>query len=447
MALLDVETREEETSTREQIFPVIVASVLGSAIEWSDFFYYGFLAVTVFPAVFFPPLNPSIGIVASITANFIGFVARPLGGVFFGRFGDRIGRKSTLAATLLLIGATTMLMGVLPGYAQLGIAAPLLLVILRFLQGVGVGGEWGGSVLLTMEFSDQRRRGFWTSWPQIGVPVGLALSSASILLFKSLYPGEAFQVIGWRIPFLLSTILVALGLYIRLRIPETPAFLRLVASHRQAVNSTLTTFRHYWREILLTALIRTGEQAPYYIFTTFVLSYGTLILHLDSSLVYISMIAASGVSFCMMPCFGALSDRVGRRRTTIYGALAMMACAFPFFLLLNTGIPFLVILALVLALGCPHACLYGPQSALIAERFPTRLRYTGASLGYQLASIVAGGPAPIVATYLLTRSSAHQAALPAWVLIALYIIATALVTLLSALPLKEYAGRAAREED
>jgi MFS family permease len=447
MTWLDLETSEEETSTREQILPVIVASALGSAIEWSDFFYYGFLAVTVFPAVFFPPLNPAIGIVASITANFIGFVARPLGGVFFGRFGDRIGRKSTLAATLLLIGATTMLMGVLPSYAQLGIAAPLLLVALRFLQGVGVGGEWGGAVLLTMEFSDRRRRGFWTSWPQIGVPVGLALSSASILLFKSLYPGEAFQVIGWRIPFLLSTLLVALGLYIRLRIPETPTFLRLVASHRPAVHSTLTTLRHYWREILLTALIRTGEQAPYYIFTTFALSYGTVILNLDSSLLYTSMIAASGVSFCMMPCFGALSDRVGRRRTTIYGALAMMACAFPFFLLLNTGRPLLVILALALVLGGPHACLYGPQSSLIAERFPPSLRYTGASLGYQLASIVAGGPAPLIATYLLTRSPAQQAVPPAWVLIALYIIAAALVTLLAALPLKEYAGRATREED
>lgn len=434
--------KTEETSAREQLFPVIVASALGSAIEWSDFFYYSFLAVTVFPTVFFSPLTPSIGMVASFSANFVGFVARPLGGVFFGRYGDRIGRKSTLAATLLLIGATTMLMGVLPGYAQLGIAAPLLLVALRFLQGVGVGGEWGGSVLMTMEFSDQRRRGFWTSWPQIGVPVGLALSSSSILLFKGLYPGEAFQAIGWRIPFLLSTILVAVGLYIRLRLPETPAFSRLIASRQQSVNITLHTWRLYWREILLSALIRTGEQAPFYIFTTFALSYGTLMLHLSSTLIYTGMIAASGVSFCLMPCFGALSDRVGRRRTTIYGALAMMVCAFPFFLLLNTGVPLLVILALALTLGGPHACLYGPQSSLIAERFPTRLRYTGASLGYQLASIIAGGPAPIIATYLLTRSFAQ----PAWVLIALYIIATALVTLLAALPLQEYAGLAAREE-
>jgi MFS family permease len=445
MATLHLE-KTEESPPREQILPVIVASTLGSAIEWSDFFYYSFLAVTVFPTVFFSPLNPSIGILASFTANFIGFVARPLGGVFFGRIGDRVGRKSTLAATLLLIGVTTMFMGVLPSYAQLGIAAPLLLVSLRFLQGIGVGGEWGGAVLLTMEFSNQRRRGFWTSWPQIGVPVGLALSAASILLFKGLYPGEAFQIIGWRIPFLLSTILVALGLYIRLRIPETPAFLRLVASHRQAVNVTLTACRLYWREILLTALIRTGEQAPYYIFTTFALTYGTLILHLDVTLIFISMIAASGVSSCMMPCFGALSDRVGRRRITIYGALAMMACAFPYFLLLNTRNPLLVILALALALGGPHACLYGTQSSLIAERFPTRLRYTGASLGYQLASIIAGGPAPIIATYLLTRSSAQPVALPAWVLIAVYIIAAALITLLAALPLKEYAGRAARED-
>jgi MFS family permease len=445
MATLRLENTEEPPS-REQILPVIAASTLGSAIEWSDFFYYSFLAVTVFPTVFFSPLNPSIGILASFSANFIGFVARPLGGIFFGRFGDRIGRKSTLAATLLLIGATTMLMGIIPGYAQLGITAPLLLVSLRFLQGVGVGGEWGGSVLLTMEFSDQRRRGFWTSWPQIGVPVGLVLSAASILLFKGLYPGEAFQVIGWRIPFLLSTTLVALGLYIRLRIPETPAFLRLVASQRQAVNVTLTACRRYWREILLTALIRTGEQAPYYIFTTFALTYGTLILHLDFMLIFISMITASGVSSCMMPCFGALSDRVGRRRTTIYGALAMMACAFPYFLLLNTRNPFLFILAPVLALGIPHSCLYGPQSSLIAERFPTWLRYTGASLGYQLASIIAGGPAPIIATYLLTRPFARPVALSAWALIAVYIVVAALITLLAALPLKEYAGRAARED-
>jgi MFS family permease len=444
MATLHLENKED-TSTRENIFPIIVASTLGSAIEWSDFFYYSFLAVTVFPIVFFPRLDPSAGIVASFTANFVGFVARPLGGVFFGRFGDRVGRKSTLVATLLLIGITTMLMGVLPSYTRLGIIAPLLLAILRFLQGVGVGGEWGGSVLLTMEFSDQRRRGFWTSWPQVGVPVGLVLSTASILLFKNLYPGEAFQSVGWRIPFLSSTMLMVVGLYIRLRIPETPAFLRL-KPRQESTNTFLSAWQLYWREILLSALVRTGEQAPFYIFTTFVLSYGMQVLHLDVSLLYISLIPAGAISFFTMPVFGALSDRVGRRCTTIYGALVMAFLAFPYFLLLNTGIPILVMLAFALALGFAHACLYGPQSSLIAERFPTRLRYTGASLGYQLASIIAGGPAPIIATYLLARSPSQSPAALPWTLIALYIIIMALISLLAALFLREYAGRATVEE-
>ncbi|HZU68306.1 MAG TPA: MFS transporter [Ktedonobacteraceae bacterium] len=444
MPVLDLE-RKDETTTRETLFPIIVASTLGSAIEWSDFFYYSFLAVTVFPVVFFPRLDPSTGIVASFTANFVGFVARPLGGALFGRFGDRVGRKSTLVATLLLIGITTMLMGVLPGYASLGIVAPLLLALLRFLQGVGVGGEWGGSVLLTMEFSEQRHRGFWTSWPQTGVPIGLALSSASILLFENLYPGEAFQSVGWRMPFLLSSMLVVVGLYIRLRIPETPAFLRL-KSRLQTTPIFWDAWRLHWQEILLSALVRCGEQAPFYIFTTFALSYGVQVLHLDAPLLYTGLIVAAGVSFFTMPAFAALSDRIGRRSTTICGALAMMLFAFPYFLLLNTRIPGLVVLSLALALGCAHACLYGPQSSFIAERFPTRLRYTGTSLGYQLASIIAGGPAPIVATYLLAPSSSQSLVTPAWGLIALYIVATALVSFFAALSLKDFAGQAPAEE-
>jgi MFS family permease len=444
MVTLQLES-PEDTTPQEPILPIIIASTLGAAIEWSDFFYYSFLAATVFPLVFFPRLDPFAGIVASFTANFVGFVARPLGGVLCGRFGDRVGRRSTLVATLLLIGSTTMLMGVLPGYADLGIAAPLLLALLRFLQGVGVGGEWGGSVLLTMEFSGRLRRGFWTSWPQVGVPVGLLLSTASILLFKDLYPGEAFQSVGWRIPFLLSTMLVAVGLYIRLRIPETPAFLRL-QPRQLAVHPFLSAWRQYWREILLSALVRSGEQAPFYIFTTFVLTYGGQVLHLDTTLLYGGLIAAAGVSCCSVPAFGALSDRFGRRRLTVCGALCMAFFAWPYFLLLNSRLPVLVVLALALSLGLAHACLYGPQAALIAERFPTRLRYTGASLGYQLASIIAGGPAPIIATYLLARAPARSSPGAAWMLIAMYITAMALISLLSVLFLQEYAGRAACEE-
>ena len=439
MAALHLEVTED-VSTRETILPIVVASTLGSSIEWFDFFYYSFLAVTVFPAVFFPRLDPFAGIIASFAANFVGFAARPLGGIFFGRSGDRTGRKSTLAATLLLIGLTTMLMGVLPGYATWGIMAPLLLVALRFLQGVGVGGEWGGSVLLTMEFSNQRHRGFWTSWPQVGVPVGLLLSSASILLFKNLYPGAAFQSLGWRIPFLLSTMVVAVGLYIRLRIPETPVFLQLKAQQR-ASGTLLDAWRMHWREILLSALIRSGEQAPFYIFTTFVLSYGVQFLHLDASLFYSGLAIAAGISCLTIPIFGGLSDRIGRLRMAKCSAFVMMCFVFPYFLLLDTRNPALIILALALALGLVHASLYGPQSSLIAERFSSRVRYTGASLGYQLASIIAGGPAPILATYLMTHMSAQYIAVPAWVFIAFYMIAMSLITLLAAFFLKEYTRR------
>src|SRR5947209_9413977 len=233
--------------TWRTMLPIISASTLGTAIEWYDFFFYGFLAVTVFPSVFFPQLDPFAGILAAFSANFVGFLARPLGGAFFGWFGDRVGRKSTLIATLLLMGIATALMGLLPGYAQIGLAAPLLLSILRFLQGAGVGGEWGGSVLLSMEFGDDRRRGFWTSWPQTGVPVGLALSALAVLAFQALFPGTAFFTIGWRIPFLLSAVLIVVGLYIRLRILETPDFRRVKQEGRVSHIPVLEVFRLYWR--------------------------------------------------------------------------------------------------------------------------------------------------------------------------------------------------------
>lgn len=431
----------EDAVMGEPLFPIIMASTVGSAIEWLDFFYFGFLATIVFPVVFFPRLDPYTGIIASFTANFVGFVARPLGGILFGRVGDRVGRKPTLAATLLLIGITTMLMGVLPGYATLGIAAPLLLAVLRFLQGVGVGGEWGGSVLLTMEFGNYRHRGFLTSWPQAGAFVGLGLATSAILLFQNLYPGAAFQSVGWRMPFLLSTMLVLVGLYIRLRISETPAFLRMKACQQTTAPAR---GQKYWREVFLSILIRSGEQAPFYIFTMFLLSYGVTILYLDASFLYLCLALAAGLALFTIPAYGALSDRIGRRRLTVYGAVLMGLFVIPYFSLLNTGNPMLVMLAIVLSLSCCHACLYGPQAALIAERFPTRLRYTGSTLGYQLASIIAGGPAPIVATYLLSHA---QPRFPAWALIALYILVMALISGCSALLLREYAGQAAVEEE
>ncbi|HZR39931.1 MAG TPA: MFS transporter [Ktedonobacteraceae bacterium] len=429
----------EPVSTRRML-PVIVASTVGTAIEWYDFFLYGFLAATVFGKLFFPTLDPLTGVLAAFTTYYIGFIARPIGGAFFGWFGDRVGRKSTLVATLLLMGIATFLMGVVPTYAQIGVLAPLLIAILRFLQGAGVGGEWGGSVLLSMEYGDARRRGFWTSWPQTGVPVGLAISALIVILFQNLFPGAQFIAIGWRIPFLLSAVLIIVGLIIRLRILETPTFTRVKEENRIARSPVVDAFKHHWREIILTALVRSGEQAPFYIFTTFILSYGVSSLKLPTNLLYTGIVVAAVVSFIAMPTASIFSDRVGRRGWFMGASVLMAVFAFPFFLLLGTKIPVLVILALAFAIGICHASLYGPEASFISERFGTNLRYSGASLGYQLASLTAGGPAPIIAALLVATYHSY-------VPIAIYIVIMAVISLVSAWALKEYASRHAAGDE
>jgi metabolite-proton symporter len=433
--------------TVRRMLPILGASTIGTAIEWYDFFLFGFLAATVFPKLFFPEFDPVTGVILSFTTYFVGFLARPIGGAFFGWFGDRIGRKSTLIATLLLMGIATTLMGLLPGYAQIGVAAPLLLSLLRFLQGAGVGGEWGGSVLLSLEYGDDRRRGFWTSWPQTGVPIGLALAALAVLAFQALFPGAAFESIGWRIPFLLSAVLILVGLYIRLRILETPSFTRVKEEGRLSHVPLVEAFRHHWREIILSALLRAGEQAPFYIFTTFILSYGVKTLKLSSGLLYTGIIITAIVSFVMMPTYSSISDRFGRKRWYMIGCVVMAAFAFPYFILLQTKIAVIVVVAMVLSVSLCHDWLYGPQAALISERFGTRLRYSGASLGYQLASIIAGGPAPIIATYLVANSkSLIGPTAPTYTLIAVFIIFMAAVSFVATALLKEYAGKAAAED-
>ena len=440
-------TSERGPVTVRSMLPILGASTIGTAIEWYDFFLYGFLAATVFPKLFFPELDPVAGTIAAFTTNFVGFLARPIGGAFFGWFGDRVGRKSTLIATLLLMGIATALMGLLPGYAQIGLAAPLLLSILRFLQGAGVGGEWGGSVLLSMEFGDDRRRGFWTSWPQTGVPVGLALSALAVLAFQALFPGTAFFTIGWRIPFLLSAVLIVVGLYIRLRILETPAFRRVKQEGRVSHIPVLEVFRHYWREIILSALLRSAEQAPFYIFTTFLLAYGVKTLKLSTNLLYAGLVITAIISFVMMPTYSAISDRVGRKRWYMIGCVLMAAFAFPYFFLLQTKMSVIVVIAIVLSISFFHDWLYGPQAALISERFGTSLRYSGASLGYQLASVTAGGPAPIIATYLVANSKTIIGpTAPSYTLIAGFIIFMAVVSFISTALLREYSGKAAAQD-
>ncbi len=440
----------ERSVTLRSMLPIISASTLGTSIEWYDFFFYGFLAVTVFPTVFFPKLAPFVGILASVSTNFIGFVARPLGGAFFGWFGDRIGRKATLVATLLLMGSSTMLMGILPGYAAIGIAAPLLLSGLRFLQGIAVGGEWGGSVLLSLEYGDDRRRGFWTSWPQTGVPIGLALSALVVLVYRGLFPGDAFDNFGWRIPFFQSSVLLIVGLYIRLRIMETPVFTLVKKEQRISNAPLIEAVRYYWREILLCMLLRSGETAPFYIFTSFVLSYAVQVAQVNTTLLYIGLTIASLVALVLMPVSAHISDRVGRKRWFMWGTVLMAAFAFPYFLLLQSGNVALILLALIFSVGICIAWLYGPEAALIVQQFGPRLRYSGASLGYQWASVTAGGAAPIIATYVLqnykTVGGGAVAGAPSYLLIALYIIFTSIVSCVAVYFLRDYTGRPAAQD-
>src|SRR6266852_6366761 len=430
--------------TVRSMLPILGASTVGTAIEWYDFFLYGFLAATVFPKLFFPTFDPVTGTILAFTTNFVGFAARPIGGAFFGWFGDRVGRKSTLISTLLLMCIATALMGLVPGYTSIGLAAPILISILRFLQGAGVGGEWGGSVLLSQEYGDDRRRGFWASWPQTGVPVGLALAALALLGFRALFPGAAFDSIGWRIPLLLSLVLLLVGLYIRLRILETPSFAKLKQENRIARDPLLDVIRYNWREIILSALLRSAEQAPFYIFTTFILAYGVKTLGLPLNLLYVGLIVTAVVRLVTMPTFGALSDRVGRKRWYMIGVVLMAIFAYPYFLLLQTKNPVIVVIAIVLSVSVCHDWMYGPQAALIAERFGTRLRYSGASLGYQLASVTAGGPAPILATWIVANSTGLiGAGAPSYTLIAFYIMFMAVVSFISTAPLRDYPGKAA----
>jgi MFS family permease len=426
-----------EGVTVRKMLPILGASTVGTAIEWYDFFLYGFFSATIFSKLFFPTLDPVTGVLASFTTYYIGFIARPIGGAFFGWFGDRIGRKSTLVTTLLLMGIATCLMGFAPTYAQVGVLAPLIITILRFLQGAGVGGEWGGSVLLSLEYGDNRRRGFWTSWPQTGVPLGLALAAIVVIIIQALFPGQTFTGIGWRIPFFFSVLLVLVGLVIRLRILDTPEFTRLKEEKRIAKSPFIDAFRYHWVEIILTALLRSGEQAPFYLFTTFVLGYGVTALHIPLGTLYVGIIVAAVVSFIWMPTASHFSDRVGRKRWYMIGACVMAVFAFPFFLLLETKIPILVVLSMALAIGICHASLYGPQAAFISEHFGTKLRYSGASLGYQLASLTAGGPAPIIATLLV--ASFHS-----YVALAIYIIIMAVISFFAAWALKDFSNKDAQ---
>jgi MFS transporter, MHS family, shikimate and dehydroshikimate transport protein len=402
---------------------VVLASFIGTTIEWYDFFLYGTAAALVFNRLFFPTLDPYAGTMASFATYAVGFFARPVGGVVFGHFGDRMGRKSMLVTTLMLMGTATFLIGVLPTYDQIGIAAPVALVVLRFVQGFGVGGEWGGAVLMVVEHGQHGRRGLNASWVQAGVPAGLLLANAVFTLF-SLMPEESFLSWGWRVPFLLGIALLAVGLFIRLQIFESPLFAKIREQKREAAVPFFAVLKRYRRNVLLAIGARMAENSSFYIFSVFVLSYGTEKLGLTRTEILNYILIASVVQFFAIPMFGLLSDVVGRRPVYLGGALALAAFAFPYFWLIDSGEPFRVALATVISMVIV-AAMYGPQAAFFSELFGTDVRYTGASIGYQLASPLAGGLAPMIAMWLLQRSGDRS-----WP-IAVYLMGLAAITLVS----------------
>jgi metabolite-proton symporter len=423
------------TSTEHQVQlrRAVIASTIGTAIEWYDFFLYSTVTGLVFAKLFFPHSDPWVGTLEAFAIYAVGFVARPVGAAIFGHYGDRIGRKSTLIATLLLMGLATFAVALVPTYATAGIWGAVILTVLRFIQGIGVGGEWGGSVLMSMEWArSDKSRGLIASWPQFGVPCGLFLANLAVLAFSQM-SGDSFLAWGWRIPFAASLVLVAVGLYIRLGILETPVFSKLLAEQKIDRTPMLTVIRDHPKEILLSAFARMAEQAPFYIFTAFIFSYGTASLHVSRDFLLTAVLAASVLSFVSIPVFGHLSDRIGRKNMYLIGAVVTGIFGFIYFAMVNTGSLPIIFFAIILSL-VPHDMMYGPQAALIAESFTGRLRYSGASLGYQLASVIAGGPAPLIATWLYKTYQSPIA-------IAIYIAVCAVITVIATVLMTDYTGK------
>jgi len=410
--------------SQTSITQVAVASFIGTAIEWYDFFLYGTAAALIFNKLFFPTFDPLSGTLAAFGTYAVGFVARPLGGIVFGHYGDRVGRKAMLSLTLLLMGVATFCIGLLPTYATIGPWAPMLLVILRMLQGFGVGGEWGGAVLMAVEHAPAGKRGFYGSWPQVGVPAGLLLST-SIFSGISTLPEDQLLSWGWRVPFLLSLLLVGVGLFIRLRIVETPAFSQVQKTGAVARLPLFDALRSHPKNILLAMGARLAENGVFYIYSVFVLVYVTEQLKLPRSVALNGVLLATVGELISIPAFGALSDRIGRRPVYMGGAAFSALFAFPFFWLLDTQHPTFLWLAITLGLAVGHSAMYGPQASFFSELFGTRVRYSGASLGYQLASVFAGGFSPLIATSLLQWSYGKP-----WP-VAVYMMVMALITLVS----------------
>ena len=433
MAMATTASGLSDTEHSAQLRKAVIASTIGTAIEWYDFFLYGTAAGLVFGKLFFPNQDPLSATLLAFGTYFVGFIARPVGAAIFGHYGDRIGRKATLIATLLFMGLATFFVAFVPTYSSIGIWGAIILTVLRALQGIGVGGEWGGSVLLAMEWSRTHgQRGLVASWPQFGVPCGLLLSTIAVAIFSAI-SGDQFATWGWRLPFALSIVLVGVGLWIRLGILETPVFQKLLDEDKVEKAPIIEVIKKQPREIILSALLRMSEQAPFYIFTAFVFAYTVGTLKMDRNFILIAVMVAACVEFVTIPLAGHISDRIGRRKMFLIGAAVTGLFGFLYFGMIDTAIPSAVFIAIVLSL-IPHGMQYGPEAALIAESFTPRLRYSGSSLGYQLASIIAGGPSPLIATALFATYHSGYA-------IAIFIAACAVISLVAASFMPDYTGK------
>ncbi len=400
------------------------ASLLGSVVEWYDFFLYGTMAALVFNSQFFPKFDPLVGTMIAFGTFAAGFITRPLGGFIFGHFGDRIGRKKMLVLTMLIMGLSTFAMGLLPNYASIGVAAPILLLILRMLQGIGLGGEWGGAVLLCVEHAPDGRRGWYSSWPQLGVPIGLLTSTVAITLATAL-PDAAFQSWGWRVPFLISIVLVIVGLVIRMKIEEPPAFKTLEAADDKAKLPLVEVFTKHPKVTLLAMGARVSESVTFNVYNAFLVTFTVTVMHLDKSIVLNALLVAAVVGFVVILASGHLSDRIGRRPVFGFGAAVALVSAFPIFWLITTGNPYLITLGVVIGWGIAACVMFGPEGAMFAEVFPTRVRYSGMSVVYQIGVIPTGAVAPLIATSLVSHFTGSV-----WP-VAVYVMAMAAITLVS----------------
>ncbi|MEV5605023.1 MFS transporter [Streptomyces sp. NPDC052299] len=416
---------------------IVAASLIGTTIEWYDFFLYGSAAALVFNKLFFPDSEPLVGTLLSFLTYAVGFAARPIGALVFGHYGDRLGRKKLLVLSLLMMGGATFAIGLLPTHATVGVAAPVLLTLLRLIQGFALGGEWGGAVLLVSEHGDAERRGFWASWPQTGAPAGQLLATGVLSGLTALTSDAAFESWGWRIPFLLSGVLVILGLWIRLSVDESPLFKAALAraDERKAAAGAaekmpvVAVLRHHWRDVLVAMGARMAENISYYVITAFILVYATTAADLSKQTALNAVLIASAFHFAVIPLWGALSDRVGRKPVYLVGAVGVGLWMFPFFALIDTRSFGNLLLAVTVGLFF-HGAMYAPQAAFFSELFATRMRYSGASIGAQFSSVAAGAPAPLIATALLAD---YDSSTP----IALYVIAAALLTVLALVCAKE----------